>query len=63
MMGQTMVRCTNCGKVAERRHILPLCNDCFRGLEDYEEFLARAANDAEVGIDKRLQPTGDFLRV
>jgi len=63
MYGQPIVRCTNCGKYSERRHILPLCNDCFKGLEDYEEFLARAATDAQIAIDRRLQPAGDFLRV
>jgi len=59
----TIVKCTNCGKISAREHILPLCGDCFIGLEDYEEFLARSTVDIEIAVDKKLVRTDNFLRL
>ncbi len=58
-----IVRCSNCGKISESNHILPVCNDCFKGLEDYESFLAKFLNNVEIVIDKTRQRQDDFLRV
>jgi hypothetical protein len=46
------IRCTNCGKIAERASILPLCSDCAKGLEDYEEQIIRSLIDIHISIEK-----------
>jgi hypothetical protein len=58
-----IVRCTNCGQISIREHILPLCRDCFIGLEDYEDFLARSAIDIEIAVDKKPVKTDNFLKI
>jgi len=58
-----IVKCTNCGKISPREHILPLCGDCFTGLEDYEDFLAHSAVDIEISVEKRLVKTDNFLKL
>jgi hypothetical protein len=62
-MREGIVRCTNCGKISRREHILPLCNDCFIGLEDYEEFLIKATNDVEIAVSRKPVRKDYFLRV
>jgi NMD protein affecting ribosome stability and mRNA decay len=58
-----IVKCTNCGKISAREHILPLCQDCFVGLEDYERFLANSAIDIELAVDKKLVKADNFLKL
>jgi len=62
-MQENIVKCTNCGKISPRDHILPLCENCFTGLEDYEDFIARSCIDAEITIDKRLPIPDKFLQL
>ena len=58
-----IITCTNCGKISPRVHILPLCDSCFAGLEDYEDFLAKSDFDSEIIIDKTPVKPDDFLRL
>ncbi|MCD6161411.1 MAG: hypothetical protein J7K40_03235 [candidate division Zixibacteria bacterium] len=62
-MSAEIIKCTNCGKLNVREHLLPLCNDCHRGLEDYENFIAKIINDVYITIDKKIVKTDNFLRV
>jgi hypothetical protein len=59
----SIVKCTNCGSIAPRDHILPLCGECFKGLEDYEEFLAKSADNIELSIDHKPIKVDEFLRL
>lgn len=61
-MKDKIIKCTNCGKIANREHLLPLCNDCFEGLEDYEEFLEKSLNHIEIAIYKNPVNPEIFLR-
>lgn len=62
-MMHAIIKCTNCGTITPQDHILPLCGQCFEGLEDYELFLAKAADDVEIVIEKKLVKADNFLRV
>jgi len=62
-MRHSIIKCTNCGTITPQEHILPLCGHCFDGLEDYEEFLAKAYNDVEIIIDKKPVKPDTFLMV
>jgi hypothetical protein len=59
------IRCTNCGKIAERASILPLCNECAKGLEDYEEQLIKSLIDIHINIEKPAakSPETGFLKL
>jgi hypothetical protein len=63
MMREQIVKCTNCGKISPRHHILPLCESCFIGLEDYEDFLAKTAQNVEIGIIKQPVRVDNFLQL
>jgi hypothetical protein len=63
MMIEQVVKCTNCGQIGNRNHILPLCDSCFAGLEDYEDFISGALNNIHVHVEKSRQKTSDFLRI
>ena len=58
-----VVKCTNCGLISHRDHLLPLCDDCFKGLEDYEDFVAKSTSDVRINIDKTPQSRDDFLQL
>lgn len=62
-MQDSVVKCTNCGKLSPREHILPLCNGCFTGLEDYEKFLAKATDNVEIAIDRQPVKVDNFLQL
>lgn len=62
-MRDGIVKCTNCGSIARREHLLPLCNECFVGLEDYEKFLLKSANYVELSILNRPTKVDGFLRL
>jgi hypothetical protein len=59
------IRCTNCGKIAERVSILPLCGDCAKGLEDYEQQIIKSLIDIHINIEKPApkSPDESFLRM
>ncbi len=61
-MKDKIVKCTNCGTITKREHLLPLCNDCFEGLEDYEEFLEKSSNHIEISIYKNPVNIDNFLQ-
>jgi len=61
-MKDNIIKCTNCGTITTREHLLPLCNDCFDGLEDYEEFLEKSLNHIELAIYKNPVRVDKFLR-
>jgi hypothetical protein len=62
-MGINIIKCTNCGAITRQEHMLPLCDDCFKGLEDYENFIARSLLDCQINIDRVPRKRDDFLRV
>ena len=58
-----VIKCANFGDIAHREHMLPLCHDCFKGLEDYEKDLAEAKRDICIQIDKGPGKPDNFLAV
>ncbi len=58
-----VVKCTNCGLISQRDHLLPLCDGCFKGLEDYEDFVAKSRSDVRINIDKTPHSRDDFLQL
>lgn len=62
-MSPDIIKCTNCGKINKREHLLPLCNNCYRGLEDYESFIAKTINDVHITIAKKPALRDNFLQV
>ncbi|MCP4583142.1 MAG: hypothetical protein GY839_16160 [candidate division Zixibacteria bacterium] len=62
-MRDDILKCTNCGKISPRDHILPLCDECFIGLEDYEDFVAKSNIDVEITIDRKQPMPDEFLRI
>lgn len=51
-MGTKVIKCTNCGKLTSRGSILPLCDECIKGLEDYEQEIINSLVDIHINIDK-----------
>jgi len=58
-----IIKCTNCGKIENRNHVLPLCDNCFEGLQDYESFIANLTDDVEINIVKKTKNKDNFLQV
>lgn len=51
-MSTKPIKCTNCGKISSRGSILPLCDECIKGLEDYERQIINSLVDIHINIDK-----------
>ena len=49
--------------IFQREHLLPLCDECFKGMEDYEGFVEKSLNNIHINIDKKPLIKNDFLRV
>jgi hypothetical protein len=55
-MNNKPIKCANCGKISTRGSILPLCDDCAKGLEDYEQQIIKSLVDIHINIDKARKP-------
>jgi hypothetical protein len=63
-MSTKPIKCTNCGKISQRGSILPLCNECAKGLEDYERQIIDSLVDIHINIDKTPKTVADgFLKM
>ena len=62
-MKDKIIKCTNCGTITSREHLLPLCGKCFDGLEDYEDFLAKSLTDIQIGIYRKPVKVDGFLQL
>jgi hypothetical protein len=64
-MNASVVKCSNCGKISERKSVLPLCPKCLEGLKDYEDFCRESTKDVEINLKKKPPNFGqdDFLKI
>lgn len=63
-MSTSIIKCTNCGKITNRGSVLPLCDECAKGLEDYERQIIDSLVDIHINIDKAPKTAADgFLKM
>jgi hypothetical protein len=59
------IKCSNCGKITQRISVLPLCENCLIGLEDYESKYSESLIDVQIKLEKTAPKTGpdNFLKI
>jgi hypothetical protein len=64
-MNAPVVKCSNCGKISQRKSVLPLCPKCLEGVRDYEAYCLDSTKDVEINIKKEppISRHDDFLKI